>query len=319
MAAAAREAAPHRRAPRFPWKIVLSLLVVGALVVLAVLATQLFRTPVYTVPDLVSLPEAEARNLVATNGWEITVERERSDVVPEVGRVVRTSPVAGVDLAEGEPFLIVVSQGPTLRELPESTGVRLSEAETTLRGRGLAVQVVEAFDEVVSDDTVISWSVPGDPTLVAGAMVEPETVVELVVSAGPAPRVVPDVVGHTVGDARAELDALGLALDDSVQEFSDEVPPGAVIAQAIEPGTEVERGTTLAVIVSLGPDLVTFPDLSGANSFREAASVLAEAGFEPVLVFGDAEGAIRSVRIDGAEPEVGATFRRGTRVDIEAL
>ncbi len=146
--AATVESAPRRRRG-FPWKILLGFLVIAALGVLGVLATQLFETPVYRVPDLVEMPEAEARNMIAANGWEVTVETERSDVVPIVGQVVRTAPRAGVDLAEGEPFLIVVSGGPTLRELPDSTGRPLSEAQTRLNERGLDVSIVERFDEVV--------------------------------------------------------------------------------------------------------------------------------------------------------------------------
>ncbi len=310
---------PRRRRRGVPWKILLSLLVIAALVVLGILATRLFATPVYTVPDLVQMPEAEARNLVAPNRWVVTTERERSDVVPLVGQVVRTVPQAGVELAEGEPFLIVVSQGPTLRELPESTGLPLSEAQTRLVERGLDVQTVEEFDEVVPVGVVISWSVPGDATLAAGTLVEPGTTVELVASIGPAPRTIPDVVGLPVGAARAELESIGLTLTEVAQEFSDDVVLGSVISQGTPPGTEVPRGTDLTVIVSLGPDLVTFPELPGAATYEEAAAILVDAGFEPRLTFGDAQGAVRSVRIDGEEPTVGETFRRGTQVDISAL
>ncbi len=303
----------------FPWKIVLSLMVLASLAVLGVLATQLFRTPVYRTPDLVGLPEAEARNLVAANGWEISVQHERSDLVPVVGQVVRTAPQAGIDLAEGEPFLIVVSDGPTLRELPESTGVLSSEAQTRLIERGLGVDVIEQFDEMVGEGIVISWSVPGDPTLTAGSMVNPTTIVQLVVSLGPAPRSIPDVVGIPIDEARAQFDSLGLLLLQDSQMFSDEFAVGVIISQAIEPGTEVERGSEMNVVVSLGPDVVAFPDLSTAANFEAAAVILRDAGYEPRLVFGDAQGEIRSYTIDGVQPEVGEMFRRGTVVDIEAL
>jgi beta-lactam-binding protein with PASTA domain len=311
--------AAQRNRRGFPWKVMLSLMVLAALAVLGVLATQLFRTPVYRVPDLVGRPEAEARNLVAANGWEISVEQERSDLVPVVGQVVRTAPQAGIDLAEGEPFLIVVSEGPTLRELPESTGVLFSEAQTRLIERGLGVDAVEQYDELVGEGIVISWSVPGDPTLTAGSMVNPTTIVQLVVSLGPAPRSIPDVVGVPIDEARAQLDSLGLLLLQSGQEFSDEFAVGVIISQNIEPGTEVARGSEMSVVVSLGPDVVAFPDLSTAPNFDAAAVILREAGYEPRLVFGDAQGEIRSYTIDGVQPEVGETFRRGTVVDIEAL
>jgi serine/threonine-protein kinase len=311
--------APLRRRG-FPWKITLAILVVAALIVLGLLASRLFQTPVYTVPDLVEMPEAEARNLVATNRWELEITRERSDLVPVVGQVVRTVPQPGVELAEGEPFLIVVSDGPTLRELPESTGLPLPEALTRLVERGLDVlSPVEEYDEVVPPGTIIEWSVPGDATLGAGSLVEPNTSVELVVSRGPAPRSIPNVVGMPVGAARSELEALGLTLTEVGQEFSDDVPLGSVVSQGLAPGTEVERGSDLTVVVSKGPDIVPFPDLSGAANYEEAAAILVEAGFQPRLTFGDTMGEVQLVRIDGEEPVVGETYRRGTQVDIRAL
>lgn len=311
---------PSSRRRGFPWKITLGVLVVAALAMLGVLATQLFRTPVYTVPDLVEMPEAEARNLVATNRWQLEITRERSDVVDVVGQVVRTAPQAGVELAEGEPFLIVVSEGPTLRELPESTGLTLPEAQTRLVERGLDVRTpIEQYDEVVPAGTIISWSVPGDATLGVGSLVEPATPVELVVSLGPAPRVVPDVVGMPVGAARSELEALGLTLTEVGQEFSDDIVLGSIVSQGIAPSTEVERGSDVTVIVSRGPDIVPFPDLSEATTYEEAAAILIEAGFQPRLTFGDTLGELQQVRIDGEEPVVGETYRRGTQVDIRAL
>ena len=89
-----------------------------------VLALQLFERPTYIVPDLTGMPVAEARNLIAPNDWEVDVQSERSDERPEVGDVIRTAPAAGVELAEGEPFLIVVSEGPVLRELPDRRASR---------------------------------------------------------------------------------------------------------------------------------------------------------------------------------------------------
>jgi hypothetical protein len=38
-----------------------------------------------------------------------------------------------------------------------------------------------------------------------------------------------------------------------------------------------------------------------------------------VLTFGDSQGAIQTVTIDGAVPTPGTTYRRGTRVEITAL
>ena len=314
----APEPLPRRRRG-FPWKIVLGLVVLAALVALGILALQLFERPTYVVPELTGMPVAEARNLIAPNDWDIDVQSERSDEHPDVDSVIRTAPAAGVELAEGEPFLMVVSDGPLLRELPESTGQPLSEAQTALASLRLGVETVEQFDEVVEPGTVVSWSVPGDATLAAGSLVEPDTVVQLVVSKGPAPRVVPNIVGLSVADATAQLANLQLTLSEGEQVFSDDFPLGAVVSQSVPEGTEVARGSDVAVVVSRGPDIVVFPDIAAATTYEQAAAILAPAGFQPVLTFGDAQGAIQSVTIEGQPPQVGNTYRRGTVVEFTAL
>jgi eukaryotic-like serine/threonine-protein kinase len=310
-----------RRRRGFPWKILLGMLVVAALVVLGVLAfnSDIFQRPSYPVPDLTGMPVAEAQNVIAPNDWAVDVQSERSDEQPEVGDVIRTAPTAGVELAEGEPFLIVVSEGPLLRELPDSTGKPLSEAQTALASLLLGVETVEQFDEVVPPGTVISWSVPGDATLTTGSMVEPGTVVQLVLSKGPAPRVVPNIIGLAVADATTLLTDMGLTLTQGEQVFSDDFPLGAIVSQSVPEGTQVERGSDVQVVVSRGPDIVVFPDLAAATTFEQAAAILAPAGFQPVLTFGDAQGAIQSVTIEGQPPQVGQTYRRGTVVEFTAL
>lgn len=314
------ESLPRRRRG-FPWKILLGLLVVAALVVLGVLAfnSDIFQRPSYAVPDLTGMPVAEAQNTIAPYEWEVDVQSERSDEQPVVGNVIRTAPATGVELAKGEPFLMVVSEGPLLRELPDSTGKPLSEAQTALASLRLGVQTVEQFDENVPPGTVISWSVPGDATLTTGSMVEPDTVVQLVLSKGPAPRVVPNIIGLSVADATTMLTGIQLTLSQGDQVFSDDFPLGSIVSQSVPEGTEVERGSDVQVVVSRGPDIVVFPDISSATTYEQAAAILTPAGFNPVLTFGDAQGAIQSVAIDGQPPQVGQTYRRGTTVEFTAL
>jgi serine/threonine-protein kinase len=112
---------------------------------------------------------------------------------------------------------------------------------------------------------------------------------------------------------------MGLTLSQGEQVFSDDFPLGAVVSQSVPEGTEVPRGSDVAVVVSRGPDLVIFPDISAATTYDEAAAILGPAGFSPVLTFGDAQGAIQSVTIEGQPPVVNQTYRRGTVVEFTAL
>ncbi|MGH9134789.1 MAG: PASTA domain-containing protein [Ilumatobacteraceae bacterium] len=307
-----------RRRRRVPWKLIVPLLVVIALAGLAVLAWQLFSTPAYAVPDLVGVEEPVARNQITGNGWEISVQRERSDEEPRAGHVIRTAPVAGEELAEGEPFLIVVSEGPTFRELPELTGRPFADVETELARLDLVVELVEQNDEAVPSGTVVSWSVPDDPTLVAGSQVLPGRTVRVVASLGPAPRVVPDLSGQTFAAAQGIVEPLALGVSEAERVFSDTVPVDVVISQTPAAGTEVERGAGIVVVVSKGPDVVTMPNLAGMT-FEAASAALTEAGFVPVLSFGTSDGTLQSATVAGATAHAGDVFPRGTQVDLVYL
>lgn len=300
------------------WRPLAALAVVAALAVLVVLAYRLFSTPSYDVPELAGLERAAALDLIDEFEWDVTVDLERSDDEPRPGRVVRTVPAFGERLARGEPFLLVVSEGPELRTLPELVGLNFVDAEARLTELALAPDIEEAHDEDVPRGGVVSWSVPDAPGVGAGGQVLPGTRVVVVASIGPAPRTVPDLTGLTAAAARTILDEERLELVEAEQVFDDEVPPGLIISQSPEAGTEVARDDRVTIVVSRGPDLVLLPDLGGLT-LPEAQQALAEAGFVARLVLGASDGRFVSATIAGEPAEVGAPYRRGSQVDLVFL
>lgn len=65
--------------------------------------------------------------------------------------------------------------------------------------------------------------------------------------------VVPNIVGRTQGEAESDCAAVGLILDASVSVYSASVPVGNVVSQSISSGSRVFLGSSVAVVVSLGP------------------------------------------------------------------
>jgi beta-lactam-binding protein with PASTA domain len=292
---------------------------VAAVVVIAALGLAAWlvfgRTASHEVPRLAGLELGEARNLVSEFGWTITPVEEASDDVP-VGVVVRSDPAEGVDLEEGGTLTLVVSSGPALRELPELTGLTTDAASGLLSERGLVLQLGDQpFDEVVPVGTIISWTITDQPGLVAGDTVLPGTTVLVTVSAGPAPRVIPDLTGVPLADATTALTDLGLVVVQGVDEFSNDVAVGAVMRQDPVPGTEVARGATVTVIVSKGPDLVAIPALADLN-LQQVTSVLNGAGLAVGQVKGDPAGITVLAEANGQVLVAGALLPRGTAVDV---
>lgn len=62
------------------------------------------------------------------------------------------------------------------------------------------------------------------------------------------------------------------------KEYSDDYLAGQIISQNPKPGEIIENGTTIEVVVSLGPQTLTMPDVRG-NDFDNAVFALLKAGF----------------------------------------
>lgn len=77
----------------------------------------------------------------------------------------------------------------------------------------------------------------------------------------------PNLVGRTLVSARAVASDRGLILvvDNVNDRNSDKVPPGSVVWQNRTAGALVKRGTRLFVGQSLGPLVLSVPDLTGQS------------------------------------------------------
>lgn len=106
---------------------------------------------------------------------------------------------------------------------------------------------------------------------------------------------VPDLVGRSEAEAVNLLADQGLTFrrDETADDYADEVPAGAVLTHVPGPRTLVKRGSTVEVAFSLGPQVVTVPDLAGQHA-QAAQVTLAAAGLSV--------GRVLSVASDQAEP-----------------
>lgn len=304
--------APARRRPS-AGVVALGLLLVALLGLGAYLVFG--RTASHEVPLLNGIDQAEALNLVAEFGWEVVTVEEASPTVP-LGSVIRTDPPGGERLSEGEALTIVVSSGAALAVLPELTGLTVDEADALLRAQGVVLQLGDQpFDETVPAGAIISWTVPDQPGLTAGDSVVPGVTVLVTVSAGPAPRAVPELIGLPLDQATSALVAQGLALTRGPDAFDPVVPAGAVAEQDPAPGTELVRGSTVTIVVSKGPELVAVPGLAGLG-LEAITTTLESAGLRLGTVTGDRAGTIVEARIGDQVLAGGEQVPKGATVDI---
>ena len=146
---------------------------------------------------------------------------------------------AAVAIAVGNAGEIVV---------PAVVGLTQSAATTSIVGAGLTVgTVVSAHSATVSAGSVMAQNP------VAGVTAAPESAVDLIVSLGPASVSVPNVVGQPQSTASSTIGAAGLIVGAVTTTTSVTVPNGSVISQSPVAGTSVAQGTTVSLVISLGP------------------------------------------------------------------
>ena len=86
----------------------------------------------------------------------------------------------------------------------------------------------------------------------AGTQLILPSAIALVVSAGPATIEVPYLVGRPFGEARAQLEQLGLTATTTKIDSASNEPAGTVTAQSPVEGVAVGAGTAVGLTLSAG-------------------------------------------------------------------
>jgi serine/threonine-protein kinase len=218
------------------------------------------------IPDVHGLTQDAARTILEAEGFVVETTFESSDEA-ELGEVIRTEPPAGTEQEFGSTVVLVVSAGSERIAVPAVVGMHIDDARQAIMDAGLNVgRVIMRPDADFEVDTVI------ESNPVAGVEIGAAVPVDLVISSGPEIVELPNVTEMSERDAIATLTELGLRFTVN-EEYDNDVPAGDVIRQDPEAGVEVQSGDTILLVVSLGPEPVAVPDLSGMTE-NQARSAL---------------------------------------------
>jgi eukaryotic-like serine/threonine-protein kinase len=231
------------------WIAVLVILLLAALGVAAYFLVQALLPPEPTgvqVPDVVGETEDDATQTLEEAGFEVEVEREFNDDVRR-NEVFEQDPEAGERLERGETVTITVSRGERQVDVPDLEGLTVEEAQQALADANLELGTQTPEASEAEEGTIVDQD-PGP-----GEQAQPGSAVNVTVSSGPETVVVPNVVCQDIDEAQATITGAGLGFDVTGERFSDECPEGTVAEQNPTGGASVERGTTVRVKESQGP------------------------------------------------------------------
>lgn len=215
-------------------------------------ATSAGTEETVAVPDLLGMTRDQATEALNKQGLGGKYGGEKESSEYPAGLIVEQDPAYGTSVSVNTPVVYYISSGAGSVPLPDISGMTLSEAQQELKKYELKISTEYAYSGEVEEGLVISTT-PG-----FGSDVTEGDTITVIISKGPQAVDegdtvnIPSVLGKGSSQARSELEDLGLYVEIT-EEYSSDYDEGLIMKQSISSGTEVTKGTTIELTVSIGP------------------------------------------------------------------
>jgi beta-lactam-binding protein with PASTA domain len=228
-----------------------------------------------TAPSVVGLGATDAEHQITAQGLKYTPKYAFNKKLA-AGQVITTDPPGGGKVKKNGTITLTISKGPQLIVVPTLTGQSQANATGALKSAGLSLgHLSKKFNATVPAGQVVSSSPK------AGTRIPPDQDVNLVISKGVQPVLLPNVVGQQIDAATQALQTAGFIVNSTPQAQVDGGPgPGTVVQQdPIASGQTLAKGSTVNLTVIQQPAQVNVPNVVGQN-FDAAKQILQQAGFQ---------------------------------------
>ncbi len=218
-----------------------------------------FIMPIYTrhwnavdVPNVTHLSFDAAKKILNKAGLEAVKGSEKFDENYPPGFVLFQNPEASFSVKKGRRIYLTIGKGQRTFEMPKLVGISERDAKFVLAQNNLKVgQITYESDDFYPEGVVSEQSVKENH------LVAVREKISLTVSLGGEPTefIVPDIIGKSKDDAVVRIIKAGLTLGEIKFQATNKLLPNTVIDQSLEAGLDVQKGDTLAIIVSKLPQL----------------------------------------------------------------
>ena len=214
----------------------------GALLLLitGVLLWYNFSGSYKQVPDLTGQTVQQATPALMDLQFGVNEIAEFSEDIP-VGQIIRTDPAAGKKAKVNNPIQVFVSKGQERYVIPlEIVGMSPTEAEKILQELNLKIgDKSEIYAETVESGKVANT----DP--LPGSSLKRDTVVNIQISKGAQPIEIPNVIGKSVEEATAILQAAGFVVN---AENKFPIAPFKIVYSQNPPAnSKVAKGSVITI------------------------------------------------------------------------
>lgn len=250
--------------------------------------------PRLEIPDLSGVPLSGARAQLEDLGFVVSVAYQPNEVVPK-GTLFEQDPLPGALVQQGDIVGVLVSDGPLGQSVPDLVGQQSADGLETLARDGLVGVVEGRYSDTVRPGEIIGT----EPE--AGRRVGDGGTVTMLVSDGPVPRTVPELVGTPLPEALFSIGNAGLGIGTITRVDSPDFPEGMVLSTDPEAGAQLPRNQPISVTVVAPPARSTVPYLVG----------LAQSTAEQLITEADLVVKVRTVRTDVGSARAGRVVGQG--------
>lgn len=203
------------------------------------------------------------------------------------------------------------AQPPVVLPVPNLVGRTEAQAQAVARAAGWTTSSVHIRQDGTTRGEVLKTAP------VAGTRLPSGRTIALTVSAGQTMVAVPtDLAGRSLDDATTAVEAVGLKASTANTPYSEDVAKGDVIKVADGTPAKLEKGSTVPLIVSNGPEPRTVP--SGLVGSTQAAATEALQALElKVGVVSSYSDQAPKGQVISVLPKSGSTVPRDSTVTIE--
>jgi beta-lactam-binding protein with PASTA domain len=194
--------------------------------------------------------------------------------------------------------------------VPSVTGLTQFSAESAIAAAGLTLGTsATANSATVPVGDVISQS----PS--AGTLVFAGDTVDIVVSIGPAIVNTPDVVGLSQASADSAITSTGLVVGMVTTTNSTTVAAGNVISQNPTGGTSLTEGSSVDLVVSLGPVMVDAPSVVGLSQ-TSAEIAITSANLSVGTISSASSATVAAGNVISQSPNGGTSVAEGSSINL---
>ncbi|MFB4274873.1 Stk1 family PASTA domain-containing Ser/Thr kinase [Nonomuraea sp. MTCD27] len=126
---------------------------------------------------------------------------------------------------------------------------------------------------------------------------------------------VPNLVGKNLAVAQKNLAALGLKMREADGHYDEKLAEGLILRSDPAAESQLEKGSTITLVPSLGPERIVVPDVS-AMTGNEARAAIAKAGLTVGSVKRLANQEVERDKVIRTSPQVGEKVKKNASIDI---